>query len=51
MKTLHQLKNQSLFILCLLFVTIGYTQTLEENIDQLLEAKYKPNELGAVTLI
>jgi len=51
MKTLRQLKNQSLFILCLLFVTIGYTQTLEENIDQLLEAKYKPNEPGAVTLI
>ena len=51
MKTLRQFKNQSLFILCLLFVTIGYTQTLEENIDQLLEAKYKPNEPGAVTLI
>lgn len=51
MKTLRQLKNQSLFILCLLFVTIGYTQTLEENINQLLEAKYKPNEPGAVTLI
>jgi CubicO group peptidase (beta-lactamase class C family) len=51
MKTLHQLKTQSLLIICLLFVAIGYTQTLEENIDQLLEAKYKPNEPGATALI
>ena len=51
MKTLHQLKTQSLLIICLLFVAIGYTQTLEENIDLLLEAKYKPNEPGATALI
>ncbi|VAV85767.1 Beta-lactamase class C-like and penicillin binding proteins (PBPs) superfamily, partial [hydrothermal vent metagenome] len=51
MKTLHQFKTQSLFIICLLFIAIGYTQTLEENIDQLLEAKYKPNEPGATALI
>jgi len=51
MKTLHQFKTQSFFILCFLFVTIGYAQTLEENIDQLLEAKYKPNEPGATALI
>ena len=51
MKILHQLKNQSLFIICFLFLTIGYAQTLEEKIDQLLEAKYKPNEPGATALI
>ncbi len=51
MKTLQQLKSQSLLIICLLFVAIGFSQTLEENIDQLLEAKYKPNEPGATALI
>ena len=47
----HQLKTQFLFILCFLFVAIGNSQTLEENIDHLLEVKYKPNEPGATVLI
>ena len=51
MKTFKQLKIKSLLILCLLCVAIGNSQTLEEKIDQLLEAKYKPNEPGATALI
>jgi len=51
MHTRTYFKSFSIFIFCFLFVAVVYTQTLEEKIDQLLEAKYKPNEPGATALI
>ncbi|NOY46847.1 MAG: serine hydrolase [Chlorobi bacterium] len=51
MKILHYFKTLPLFIICLSFVTSIQAQNFESEIDQLLEAKYKPNEPGATALV
>lgn len=51
MQTRIHFKSLPVFIFCFLFVAIGYTQTLEDKIDQLLEVKYKSNEPGATALV
>jgi CubicO group peptidase (beta-lactamase class C family) len=47
----HKIKTKLLLLIVIAFISIGYTQTKEEKIDQLLNKKFNTNTTGAVVLV
>ena len=51
MKIQLSIKKTTIFIVCFLSFTIGFSQSLESKIDDLLNSSYKTNEPGATALV